>query len=108
MNPISLIVLGIGLFIILLCSAAMILIPSTYAKLHYLGPSATLGTTFICLAVLLQEGFSSAGIKSVLFAFFILVYSPILTHATSRAKRIRIFGVWQKINEIKKKKGRNG
>ena len=103
-NWFSLILLCLGVLIILLCSAAMILIPSTYARIHYLGPAATLGTICISLSILLQEGFSSAGIKSILFAVFIIIYGPILSHATSRAKRIRIYGTWQWGNEKTKKR----
>jgi multicomponent Na+:H+ antiporter subunit G len=82
----------------------MILIPSTYARIHYLGPASTLGTFLISFSILFQEGFSSAGIKSILFALFIVMYGPVLSHAASRAKRIRVYGIWQQWDVSKKRK----
>lgn len=63
-------------------------------KLHYLAPPATVGIGLITIAVVLQEGLSQASVKTLLCAFIVFVTNPVLTHATSRAARIREFGHW--------------
>jgi multicomponent Na+:H+ antiporter subunit G len=60
-----------------------------YDKLHYLGPAAIVGPLFVAAAVVINEGFSQAGIKSLLTAFLLMLSSPVLTHATARALYIR-------------------
>ncbi len=103
MNIISLLLLSAGILIVFLSISAIVFLPSTFARLHYLGPASTVGIILITLAVLIQEGFNSVGIKSIILASFIIISAPVLTHSTSRAKRIRTYGVWQQIKRRRKK-----
>ena len=50
--------------------------------------------SLLAAAIVVNEGFSSAGVKAILVALALLVTNPVLTHATARAARIRQFGEW--------------
>ena len=58
-------------------------------KLHYIGPAAIFGPLAIALAIVIREGLSQAGIKSLLTAGLLVTVNPVLTHATGRALYIR-------------------
>jgi multicomponent Na+:H+ antiporter subunit G len=60
-------------------------------RLHYAAP-AGLGALLLVLAILLREGFSLIGDKALLIAVFIGISSPVLSHVTARAARIREHG----------------
>lgn len=53
-------------------------------RLHYLGASIA-ATLCIAAAVLVSESFSVIGNKAIALAAFVLVVTPVLTHATARA-----------------------
>ena len=58
-----------------------------YDRLHFSAPGM-LGFVCMAAAVLVQNSFSLVGDKALLVAVFLLISSPILTHATARATRI--------------------
>jgi multicomponent Na+:H+ antiporter subunit G len=80
-----------GVAVELLCCIGVVVMRSAYARLHYTAP-AGLGALLLAAAILLQEGFSLIGDKALLVAVFVLVTSPVLSHVTARAARIREFG----------------
>jgi multisubunit Na+/H+ antiporter MnhG subunit len=67
---------------------------NVYDRMHYLGPASMVAPVAVAGAVVAREGLSAAGIKAVLVAVVISATSPVLTHATGRAARIREFGHW--------------
>ena len=62
-----------------------------YARLHYTAPGG-LGALLIAIAMVVRQGFSLIGDKALLLAVFVLVTSPVLSHVTARAARIRELG----------------
>jgi multicomponent Na+:H+ antiporter subunit G len=80
-----------GVAVELLCCLGVVVMRTAYARLHYTAP-AGLGALLLAVAILLQEGFSLIGDKALLVAVFVLVTSPVLSHVTARAARIREFG----------------
>lgn len=83
--------LGLGVFIELLCAVGVLVMRNPFDRLHYLGPASTIGPLTITAAVLVAESDAQAKIKSVLVAVVLLATGPILTHATAHAAWAR----WQ-------------
>ncbi len=88
------VLLALGSFVTLLSSFALPTRRDFYERLHYLAPPATVGIACFTLAVLLDKHFSTAGWKALVVFFLLLLMSPVLTHATARAARVRQFGRW--------------
>ena len=80
-----------GVTVEILCCVGVLVMRGVYARLHYTAP-AGLGALLVAVAILLREGFSLIGDKALLIAVFVLVTSPVLSHVTARAARIRELG----------------
>ena len=59
---ISLLLTG-AVVVTLSCSLALVVMGSPLARLHYLGPASLLAPWLVTAAVLVEEGFSQAGLK---------------------------------------------
>lgn len=68
--------------------------PGAYAKLHYQGPASTLGAALIAIAVIVHDGFAQESVKAVILALILMISSPIISHATARAAKIRSEANW--------------
>ena len=88
------VLLAIGVGAALLSAAGLVATRSPYDQLHFTGPATTIAPVAVAAAVLVEEPLSSAGIKAVLVALFMVATGPILIHATARAARIRERGRW--------------
>jgi multisubunit Na+/H+ antiporter MnhG subunit len=53
-----------------------------------------LGAFGIAMSIVVEEGWYAGSVKALLVFVLLLVTSPVLTHATARAARIRQFGHW--------------
>ena len=99
MSSIAVVVLlGIGVLLQLLSIVGVLLAHDVFDKLHFTGPSA-LGVVAIALAVVVDEGLSVVGAKSLLIAALLVAINAVLTHATGRAARVRQFGHWAAMPE---------
>lgn len=87
-NVIAAVLLVLGVGIELLCSLGVLTMRGVYDRLHYTGP-ASFGAVLISGAIVVREGFSMIGVKSILIAAFLLLSSPVLVHVTARAARLR-------------------
>jgi monovalent cation/proton antiporter MnhG/PhaG subunit len=88
------VLLTFGIGVELLCGVGMWVMKDVFDRLHYLGPASSLGPLAIGAAVLVQEGLGQPTIKSALVVLLTLVTSPVLSHATGRAARVRQFDHW--------------
>jgi multicomponent Na+:H+ antiporter subunit G len=88
-----------GVVVELICCIGLIAVRNAFDRLHYLGPASSVGPLAIAAAVLIEESFTQAGVKSLLVALLLLLKSPVLTHATARAMRIHEEGRFQIHNE---------
>jgi multicomponent Na+:H+ antiporter subunit G len=68
--------------------AALGLVPtrSAFDKLHFLAPASTVGLTLIVAAIVVREGLSATGAKTILAGAILFLMSPIVTHMTARAR----------------------
>lgn len=87
--------LGLGAASVLMSCVGVLVMRDALDRLHFTAPASTIGPVLIAAAVLVEEPLSSAGIKAVLVALLIVVTTPVLTHATARAARIREHGRWK-------------
>lgn len=58
---------------------------SAAARLHFVSATALLAPGLIVLAILIEKGFSQAGIKSILILAVLYLQSPVLAHVIGRA-----------------------
>jgi monovalent cation/proton antiporter MnhG/PhaG subunit len=89
------VLLGLGVASVLLSCIGVLVMRDALDRLHFTAPAATVGPVLLATAVLVEEPLSSAGVKAVLVAILIVVTTPVLSHATARAARIREHGRWR-------------
>jgi multicomponent Na+:H+ antiporter subunit G len=87
--------LTLGVATALLSCAGVLLMHDALDRLHFTAPASTISPVLFAVAVLVEEPLSSAGVKAVIVALVILVTTPVLTHATARAARVRAHGRWK-------------
>jgi len=87
--------LALGVASVLLSTLGVLVMRDALDRLHFTGPAATIAPISFAVAVLVEEPLSSAGIKSVLVAVLVAATTPVLSHATARALRIREEGQWK-------------
>jgi len=74
-----------GLFFILVGTLGVLRMPDVFTRLHAAGMTDTMGAGFLILAMCLQAGFSLIAVRFALVYAFIMITSPISTHALARA-----------------------
>ena len=98
MNPASItigILLAIGVLTAVVCCLGVATVKNTYDRLHFMAPVSTVSITAILIAVVVQEGWGQATIKTVLILLALAITNSVLAHATARAARVRELGHWQ-------------
>jgi multicomponent Na+:H+ antiporter subunit G len=54
--------------------------------LHLLAPVSTVGLALVVAAIVVQEGLSATGAKTILAGALLFLMGPIVTHMTARAR----------------------
>ncbi len=62
-------------------------LPDFYSRIHGSGVTDTLGAGLVLLGLGFQSGLSLVTVKLVMIAIFLLLVSPVATHAIARAAR---------------------
>ncbi len=94
----------------LLCCLGILIMPTFFERLHYMATVTTVSAFCILIAVVIQEGWGQATIKTILVCLVLLMINAVLTHATARAARVRVLGHWtpNPDEHIEGTKGRGG
>jgi multisubunit Na+/H+ antiporter MnhG subunit len=87
--------LGLAVATVLASSIGVLVMHDAYQKLHYLTPISLVAPVTVGLAVLARSGFTESTAQTWLALLFLVIASPVLTHATIRAARIRDTGDWR-------------
>ena len=87
--------LALAVLIVLASSVGILVMPDAYQKLHYVTPISVVAPVLVGVAVLIQSGWSTRSAQTWLALLFVVVASPVLSHATIRAARIRETGDWR-------------
>ena len=74
-----------GVFFIVTGAIGVVRMPDVYCRLHAGGMTDTMGAGFILLGMSFQAGISLITARLLLIWLFILVTSPVSTHALARA-----------------------
>ena len=78
----------------LLTSVGMVLLRDVYQRIQYTYPAATVGLVAVVVAIVIHKSISQAGIKTMVAGLIVFWTSPVISHATARAARVREFGNW--------------
>jgi multisubunit Na+/H+ antiporter MnhG subunit len=79
------ILLGLAVFFAFACVAGVLLMPTTFDRLHYVGALATVPAFLVLAAVLIREGFSSGGLEAIAAVGLMFFLFPVLLTSTARA-----------------------
>ncbi|MFY9886690.1 MAG: monovalent cation/H(+) antiporter subunit G [Streptosporangiaceae bacterium] len=89
------VLLGLAVAVAIASSLGVLVMGGPFRKLHYLTPLSIVAPVLVGLAVLVQAGYSIRAAQTWLAVLFMVVASPLLSHATIRAARIRRDGDWR-------------
>lgn len=93
-HAVAMVLLVSGVALQLLSVIGLTAMRDVFDRLHYVG-LASFGTLLIGAAILLQQGFSLIGDKSLAIGVLLVMLSPVLVHTTARSLRIRERGDWR-------------
>ncbi len=79
--------LALGVAGELLCVAGVLLMRTTYDRLHYAAATTTVPAFLVLAAVLVQEHFSASGLDALVAVVLLFVINPALVITTARAAR---------------------
>jgi multicomponent Na+:H+ antiporter subunit G len=86
--------LGLGVTALAVSALGVLVMRDALDRLHFTAPASTVSPVCFAAAVLVEEPLSSSGVKAILVAALIVLTTPVLSHATARAARIREAGRW--------------
>ena len=89
------VLLGLAVLVVLASSVGILVMGDVYQKLHFVTPVSVVAPVLAGLAVLIQSGWSARSAQTWLALLFVIIASPVLSHATMRAARIRQTGDWR-------------
>ena len=81
------VLLGLALAGVLLCVAGVLVMRTTYDRLHYAAAATTVPAFLVLLAVLVREHLSSGGLEAIAAIGLLFLINPALVIATARAAR---------------------
>jgi multisubunit Na+/H+ antiporter MnhG subunit len=81
------VLLGTAVVLELVCVIGIVVMPTTYDRLHYVGAAATVPAFLVLAAVLCREHLSSGGLEAIAAVGLMFFLFPVLLTATARAIR---------------------
>jgi monovalent cation/proton antiporter MnhG/PhaG subunit len=81
------VLLGLGVVLELLCCAGVVVMRTTFDRLHYAAAGTTIPAFCVLAAVLLREHLSSGGLQAIAAVALMFLLNPVLVVATARAAR---------------------
>jgi monovalent cation/proton antiporter MnhG/PhaG subunit len=76
------------------CCIGILIMPNFYERMHYLATVTTISAFAILVAVVIEEGWGQATLKTIVTFVLLLLVNAVVTHATARAARVRTLGHW--------------
>ncbi len=81
------VLLALGVAGELLCVAGVLLMRTTFDRLHYVAAASTVPAFLVLLAVLVREHLSAGGLQAIAAVFILFLLNPALVIGTARAAR---------------------
>ena len=79
--------LSCGAFLCAVGGLGVLRLPDFYSRQHAAGITDTLGSAFVLIGLMLQSGFTLNAAKLVMILLFLLLTSPVATHAIAQAAK---------------------
>ena len=95
------VLLGVAVTVELLCVLGVVVMRTTYDRLHYLSASTSVGPFLILAALIVREGICAETMDAIAAVGILFLAGPILVHATGRAVRRIDYGGEQALPEEK-------
>ena len=84
------VLLGLAVLVEAVCCAGILVMKTPLQRLHYTGPAAMVCPVLIALAIAVSKNpLSGAGLKAFFIAAVMVVFAPVISHATGRAALAR-------------------
>lgn len=87
---------AIGIIFMLFGVIGILRFPDLYTRIHPAGKAGTAGILSIFIGLIFYSGFSGLSFRMVLIALFLLITSPIASHAIARAALESGIKPWEK------------
>ena len=87
--------LALAVVVQLACVWGLLAMPHVFDRIHFLTPATSVTPLLVAGAIIARESLNHRGIMSALVAAVLLLFSPVVSHATIRAARIRRHGDWK-------------
>ncbi|HKU55645.1 MAG TPA: monovalent cation/H(+) antiporter subunit G [Gaiellaceae bacterium] len=81
------VLLGLGVAGELLCVAGVLVMRTTFDRLHYSAAATSVPAFLVLAAVLVREHMSAGGLEALAAVFLLFLLNPALVIATARAAR---------------------
>jgi multisubunit Na+/H+ antiporter MnhG subunit len=81
------VLLGVGVTLELLCCTGVLVMRTTFDRLHYASAGIVVPPLFILAAVLVREHLSAGGLDAIAAVGLMFLLNPVLLTATARAAR---------------------
>jgi len=81
------VLLVLGVTLELACVIGVVVMPTTFDRLHYVGAAATVPAFLVVAAVLCREHLSGGGLQAIAAVGLMFFLFPVLLTATARAIR---------------------
>jgi multicomponent Na+:H+ antiporter subunit G len=76
-----------GAFLCVVGALGILRLPDFYSRQHAAGITDTLGAALILIGLMLQSGFVLTSAKLVMLLLFLILTSPVATHAIAQAAK---------------------
>jgi monovalent cation/proton antiporter MnhG/PhaG subunit len=86
------VLLVLGVAAAFVCVAGVVVMRSTFDRLHYAAAGTTVPAFFVLAAVIVREHVSSTGLEAIAAVGLMFLLNPVLLTATARAARRIDFG----------------
>jgi monovalent cation/proton antiporter MnhG/PhaG subunit len=81
------VLLALGVALELLCCLGVVVMRTTYDRLHYAAAGTTVPAFLVLAAVLVREHLTSGGLDAIAAVGLLFLLNPVLVVATARAAR---------------------
>lgn len=93
-HVLAIILLVIAAGVTLCCALGFVRTRDSLVRFHYLTPTSTVAMLAVALAVVLDGGSASMGVKAIIAFLITAVTSPVTQHAIARAIWVRRSAAW--------------
>lgn len=93
---------GFGVFFIVFGVLGILRFPDVYTRLHPVSKAGTAGVLSLFVGLIIYSGFNLLSLRIILIALFIVITSPVASHAIARGAIESGIRPWKSDKEQKK------